>query len=321
MQQKINQELGKYVKTFDNTEVYAYELVPEDKPKAIVQIIHGMNEHAGRYLDFAKYLVSEGYVVWANDLRAFGKTSSSVKKLGKYSENCFYDNIRDQIYFSDRLKEKYNVPLFVLGHSYGSFLTQRYIELYQGHTAFILSGSANMRFNFDTILGKAIADFEIMFKGKDSDANLISNLSFVKYTKKFNDGDWLTSCPENRKIRKKDPYHNKVSSNNFYKSFFSGLQDIYKSGNLQKINVKKPSFLFSGDLDPVGKNGRKVRSLQKLYKSLGAKNCKLKLYANGRHEMLNEINKLEVWANVNKFINSVLEAKKKKEEKLKNDNK
>src|SRR5690554_3752508 len=130
--------------SFDNTKLNCalWERVKE--PKGVIQIIHGMNSHAKRYHDFAKKLNQNGYIVFADDHRGHGKTAGE-DKLGQVGKDNFNNCVKDQIEFTKTLKQKYNLPVQLFAHSYGSFLAQRCIQLAGDLIdGVILSGSAYM---------------------------------------------------------------------------------------------------------------------------------------------------------------------------------
>lgn len=295
---------SKYIESFDHSKIFVTESNAVANPKGIVQIIHGMGEHSGRYKEFVKFLNENNYIVFISDHRAHGKTAENIKAIGKYDGDIFYDTVRDQIYFSELLIDKYNLPLFVIGHSFGSFIAQRYAQLYNKHSALILSGSSYLKNDIGIWAGKLIAKIGCKIKGPDAPANLITNLSFKQYNNKFEDKNWLTSDPTEQEKTKVDRFLNRIFSLNFYKSFFSGIKDIYKVKNIKQLELQIPILLFSGKNDVFSKNGALVRKLKQYYIDQGVNQVSMKLFEKGRHEMLNEVNRKQVYKEVLKFIES-----------------
>ena len=102
-----------------------------EKPKAIVQLVHGMNEHSNRYNDFAIFLNQHGYSVYATDHRGHGQSALSIDQIGYIGENGFSKMVSDEHQLQQFIQAKYpNKPHFIIGHSMGSFITQRYIQLF-----------------------------------------------------------------------------------------------------------------------------------------------------------------------------------------------
>lgn len=301
---------GKFIPSYDDTPIYIYEMNEVTNPVGVVQIIHGMGEHAGRYENIVKFLNENGYVVFLSDHRAHGHTAKTINDIGKYDGDIFYDTVKDQIYFSELLLEKYKMPLYVIGHSFGSFIAQRYNQLFSKHSALILSGSSFMRGDLSMKFGELVAKFNVKLKGKNSKAKLITRLSFKRYNNAFEDKNWLTSDTEQQQKQRVDRYCNHTFSNNFYKYFFAGVQDIYKFKSMKSLSVHVPMLLVSGTKDALAKNGDSVRKLKNYYIKQGVTRVLMKLFKNGRHEMFNEVNKTQVYNEVLNFIKEVKEVKK-----------
>lgn len=284
--------------SYDKTHLNAY-LFEVENSRGIIQIIHGMKEYSKRYFDFIRFLNEHHYSVFISDLRGHGLTCDSIENLG-YSDGDIYKEIlQDQLLISKYLKEKYpSLPLYVIGHSFGSFISQGYILKNEFAEKIVLSGSAynnTLLFKFASILTKILR----FFKGKKGSAKLIENLSFGAYEKKFKNGNWLT---RNEKILleyKNDEYCGTSFPLNFYCSMFSNTTKNYKK--LKLVTNKPRLFIISGDKDPVGQDGKLVLKLAKTYQKNGYETA-LKLYNDYRHEVLNELNKTEVYNDIIKFL-------------------
>ena len=290
--------------SFDGTVIQCYLWDEVESPKAVLQIAHGMAEHARRYDDFAKYLNANGIIVFADDHRAHGKTcvGQSGKGVKGYQKGEIYiDTVRDEVAITSHLKQRYGLPVIYLGHSYGSMVGQRYIELSKDHTGAILSGSAMMKGALLN-MGCAIIGTQYALCGGEKVGNLTNNLSFGSYNKPFkNEGleyAWLSRDKAQVQKYIDDEECGWVMSTAFFKWFFTGLKASYKKKNLAQIDVNKPIGIFSGDKDPVGGNGKLVKKLHEQYKKLGVKDLSIKLYPDARHEILNETNNAEVYADI-----------------------
>ena len=295
-----------FLKTHDNTQIFVYAWTDVENPKGIVQIFHGMAEHAGRYERFAKFLNKNGYLVFADDHRAHGKTAGVVTEVGKYNQdsNCFYDTLLDEVLISKKLVEEYKLPLYVFGHSYGSFIAQAYIQDCQVYEKAILCGSALMKDRMDVKFGKMVAKLTAKHKGKDAPARLVHKASFGAYDKKVKTGSWLNTDAEEVKRYINDPYCGTVMSAKFYVDFFRTFDWVYHKKHIERINLDKPIFLISGKDDPVGNMGKSVQNLYKFYLGLGVKEVKMRLYKDARHEILNEPIREQVYLDVLNFIES-----------------
>lgn len=297
--------------SFDGTVLQCYLWDDVRNPKGVVQIVHGMAEHARRYDDFANFLNQNGYIVFADDHRAHGNTStkqSSKGVKGYHKGNIYFDTVQDECAITASLKERYGLPVIYLGHSYGSMLGQRYIEECKDHSGVVLSGSAMMK---GAILsgGCAVSNLQYAIHGGEKTANLLDKMSFGSYNKPFkgeSEFAWLSRDKENVRKYIFDEQCGYVMSVAFFKFFLNGLKESYKSENLAKIDVNKPIAIFSGDKDPVGGNGKLVTKLYEQYKNLGVKDLSIKLYENARHEILNETNRGEVYLDFLTRINEMV---------------
>ncbi len=288
--------------SFDGTVLQCYLWNDVKNPKGVVQISHGMAEHARRYDNFATFLNRNGYIVYADDHRAHGLTSTkqSTKGVKGYHKGDIYmDTVKDEIAITDYLAEKYGLPVVYLGHSYGSMLGQRYIEMPNKSCGAVLCGSANMK-GAVLGLGSSIANMQYALLGGEKEGKLLNSLSFGSYNAKFKKDKtpfaWLSRDKEQVKKYIFDEQCGYTMSIAFFKFFFQGLKSSYKSDNLAGIDKNKPVAIFSGAQDPVGGAGKLVKKLYDMYKNLGVKDVTMKLYDGARHEILNETNNAEVYA-------------------------
>ena len=293
-----------------NLEIFVYKWLPDEKVqvKGIVQIAHGMAETAGRYEGLASILTENGFMVYANDHRGHGKTARETSKLGDLGEDGFNKMVENMKELNEIIKkENSNLPIFLLGHSMGSFLTQRYICLYgSGLKGAILSGSCG-KHGVMIDVGRLIAKGEIKKIGRGGKSNKLDKLSFGSYNNSFKPNrtafDWLSR--DNNEVDKYivDPFCGTVFTAGFFYDFLGGLKCIADKREIKKVPRDLPIYIFSGDKDPVGKSGKGVLKLVRTYKEHGIEDLSYKLYKDGRHEMLNEINKEEVMADVIKWLN------------------
>lgn len=296
----------------EGTEIFVYKWLPEAKNKIIgvVQIAHGMAENAMRYETLAKKLTDDGFAVYANDHRGHGKTAESFEKQGILADSEGFKWMVEDVHKLTRIiKEKHaDIPVFLLGHSMGSFIAQKYIMLYGNELNGVVLSGTNGKQGLMLTLGSFVALAECQLKGRDTKSLRLTRMSFGKYNDNFKPlrtkFDWLSR--DNSEVDKyiTDPYCGEVFTSGFYYDFLEGLKEIEKQKNMAKVPKYLPIYMFSGAKDPVGKEGNGVRNLYDSYKSLGVKDVQIKLYDGGRHEMLNEINKEEVMEDLLKWINA-----------------
>ncbi len=298
-------------KASDGTKIAAYRWLPEAKSniKAAVQIAHGMAEHAARYDRFAKELVKSGYAVYANDHRGHGKTAGALENVGYFADEKGWDKVVDDMRVLNGIIKKENpkVPIFLFGHSMGSFLSRQYSMLYGSDIkGLILSGTGGD----PGLLGKIgllLAKREAKRKGSKTRSPLLDKLSFGAFNKAFKPNrtnfDWLSR--DNAEVDKyvADPYCGDVFTAGFFCDMLGGLAFINDSKNIARIPKELPVYLFSGSMDPVGANTKGVLQVFNSLVKAGIRDVTYKFYQDARHETLNETNRDEVFQDVIAWLN------------------
>lgn len=273
-----------------------------DNKIGAVVIVHGMAEHADRYDDFAKRLNREGYVVLADNHR--GHKFNPDGERGIVAPDSFENSVRDIKSVVDYAKQTYGVEVALLGHSYGSFLSQRYLELYADTVVCcILSGTAYMKGAL-VGMGKAIAGLQRFFVGGEKTGKLIDKMSFGAYNKPFESQGqrfaWLSRDRKKVAEYEADEYCGYPLSIDYYYYFFRSVQNMY-SDAVKSVPADLPILIAIGSDDPVSNKGVLAEKLYKFYLQNGL-NAELKVYPGARHEILNEINRAEVYNDFVAFI-------------------
>ncbi len=286
---------------------------PENAPiKAVVQLAHGMAELAGRYRRFAEKLTQSGFLVTANDHRGHGHSAASLKALGQWGKNGFEGAVDDMLQLSQIVSESYpKLPLFLFGHSMGSFLAQRFIQKYPGvFSGLILSGSNGKQNSITLNMGLAIAKTQKTILGRKHPSKLLNALSFGSFNNGFQPSvtefDWLSRDAQEVEKYVKNPYCGTVFPCGFYIDFFKGLKTIARKSCMTQMELHLPVLIISGASDPVGGAGVGVKRLSDAYEAIGMKNVKLILYENARHELLNELNREEVTDDIMQWLEQTM---------------
>ncbi len=282
-----------------DTELRLYRWEPQ-KPTAVLLIVHGMVETAARYRRLAEPLTEAGYAVFAHDLRGHGETAGDAGNVGYCGKKGFEAMVEDIRILQNRIRGEYpDLPVFLLGHSFGSFLVQKYITQY-GDTldGVILSGTNYKQPPGLLAAGRLIAGTAAIFKGPRAKAPLLHNLSFGSNIKGVKDPrtqmDWLSRDPVVVDAYIDDPFCGCVCSTGFYRDMLRGLSRLYSDKAIANIPKKLPVHIFSGTEDPIGQWGQGPPKLADAYKKAGIEDVSLRMYPEGRHEMLNETNRDEV---------------------------
>jgi alpha-beta hydrolase superfamily lysophospholipase len=292
----------------DGFQIFTYKWEPDTgKPKAAVQIAHGAAEHALRYERFAKFLDQAGYVVYADDHRGHGKTAKDLSKAGIAGQDGWNGMVKDEKQLSDIIKiENPGIPLFLFGHSMGSFLAQRYIQHWGGELkGVILSGTTGMAI----IPPQALPLMEQAAAGELRDQVPAGSGLFAALNQPFEPAktpfDWLSRDEAEVQKYVDDPWCGFAFSNGMTLDMARGMVDMLVPENQTRVPKNLPVLLVSGELDPVGANNG-VRALGERYKELGIREVQVILYPQARHEILNETNRDEVHRDVKKWLDDHL---------------
>jgi alpha-beta hydrolase superfamily lysophospholipase len=311
--------------TLDGVKLYVRKFLPESKPVAALLIVHGMSEHSGRYERFASRLAAAGVEVWAADMRGHGQTAVSengAEKGGLLGHCADRDAaaliLSDVHQLNSAIHESYpDIPLFLMGHSWGSFLVQGYIERYEEPklAGCILSGTRGPDkglMGARIILGGAFLSMLTLFRSGRSRSKLAAALADGAYIKAFRsrnaprssrtDYGWLSRDAEEVEAYIADPLCGKLPSLGFYRDLARLLQMIHKKSNMTRISHNLPLYIFAGSRDPAGDMGKSPRALVESYQKLGINDIAFVLYPEGRHEMLHETNYEEVEENLLSWI-------------------
>lgn len=282
------------------------------KPIAWLHIMHGMAEHGARYADLARFLNQHDIMVTAGDHRGHGHTGSAADSLYHFGDNDGWNQmVDDQWQLIDHIATEHDLPLIILGHSMGSFMAthfcQRYAQALTGKSlkGLILSGS-----NYDAPgafkIVAGLAKIERIRLGGRHISSLLETLSFGAFNRAFKPNrtqkDWLSRDHKQVDTYIADPMCGGPISTQSWYDFLRGLAQLFSKKALAQIDKELPVYLLAGELDPVGKQGKGVKKFQTILQQIGVKQVDLKLYAEGRHEMINETNRTEVYEDILKWL-------------------
>lgn len=298
--------------TFDSrdgkTKLHAVRWVPEGKVVCILQIVHGMAEYIERYEGMAQFFGERGILVTGDDHLGHGK---SVSGNGVYGYFCEQDPatvvVRDVHRLKKMTQEDYpGIPYVILGHSMGSFILRNYLFRYgTGIEGAVICGTGS-RSDFQNLACRVIAAVAGVLFGEKHTAKVIDRLAFGSYNKGIENpktpSDWL--CTDERVVEayERDEMCGFVFKVNGFKTLFQLLSRLNKKENLDKMPKNLPVHFISGDMDPVGDYGKGVRKAYEDFQKAGMERVSMKLYPGGRHEVLNEKNKIQVYEELYPWI-------------------
>ena len=301
-------EMKSYRKTMsDGASLAVYEWLPEKQPTGVLHIVHGMAEHALRYDAFAQKACNNGFAVIASDHRGHGKTAQDAAAIGYLADrDGFARVVDDQHEINADLKSRYpSLPLVIVGHSFGSFVTQEYLERYGATVdAAVLIGTSGP--NPSVRLAALLASLTCLVKGRKAPAKLMNALVFGAYTRAVPNAktefDWLSRDAAEVQKYIADDRCGFLCTAGFYQDFMRGLLRIHRKKALQGIPITTPILITAGSCDPVSNGSKTLKGLFRLYQRRGIQDVTVKIYEQARHEILNEINKEEVTADILHWI-------------------
>lgn len=289
-----------YIPSCGQGRIHCAQWEPEGQPKAIVQIVHGISEYVERYADFAAYLNSKGILAVGNDHMGHGKSTE-----GNLPVCYFYGgwtSAVDDIYalMKKTMEEYPGVPYILLGHSMGSFLTRTFLYRHRdsGISGVALSGTG---WQSGALLasGKAVASAMIRKQGEDTPSAALNHLMFGAYNKGYGqvrtEFDWLNRDTAAVNAYIQDPLCGAPVTAGLARDMMMGLEMNQDPKNLRNMDPDIPVYFLAGNQDPVGAWGKGVLRTAEEFLKAGVHRVEVRLYEGGRHEILNEINKQEVY--------------------------
>ncbi|NBK20765.1 MAG: alpha/beta hydrolase [Spirochaetia bacterium] len=283
----------------DSHVLYYHAWIPEGKSvKAVVHLLHGMAEYSHRYEGFARFLNKQGIALYAQDHRGHGLTATKAEDtLGWFAERDGWMRVaEDSKELSNLIVSEYpKTPLFLMGHSMGSFLARTIIadtpDLYDG---VIMMGTGSSM----GILGKIggmIARSHVKKHGSKFVDEQLNKMSFGSYNKKIPDATsafaWLSRDEKEVKKYDDDPLCGFVCTSKFFEDMLEGIGYANSGERARRLHNDLPILIISGSMDPVGNYGKGLEKVRDFYKQAGIKDLTLHLVEGARHELLNETDK------------------------------
>jgi alpha-beta hydrolase superfamily lysophospholipase len=285
--------------TEDGARVVVHRWIPDGPVKAVVQIAHGLAEHAARYEHVAAALNDAGYAVYADDHRGHGESAATDDDLGYFADDHGWARVLDDLHrlTGAARAEHPELPCYLVGHSMGSFLSQQYLFTFPFDVDGVVLSGSNGPIGPLADVAAVVARAERRRLGSRGRSKLLDTLSFGSYNKPFapnrTDFDWLSRDPEQVDRYVADPWCGFVSTTQLYLDLFSGLRVIQQVDRVRSARSGLPIYVFSGSEDPVGGQDG-VDKLLAHYEAAGMTAVEHRVYEGGRHEMFNEIDREQV---------------------------
>lgn len=284
-----------FLSTDGKTQLHGMRWEPEGRSvRAVLQICHGVAEHIARYDAFARYLNELGIAVVGHDHLGHGRSLPEDGTPVYFGEGNTWHTVVDDIYvLHQRIRLWYpDVPLCIMGHSMGSFLTRTYLIRYPGTVKAAIIMGTGWQPKAVVAGGLAVARATAAVVGESGTSDLVTQLAFGAYNKQFAPNrtscDWLSADTDNVDAYMADPLCGADATVGLFRQMLLGIRFNQRLSNLRRMDAQTPVLFIAGDKDPVGANGAGVRRTYQEFLRAGMQDCTLKLYPGLRHEILNE---------------------------------
>ena len=287
--------------------IHCCKWTPEGQPKAVVQIVHGIAEFVERYDAFANYMTELGFVVVAEDHMGHGQSINGDGIQG-YFHGGWFSAVADTYHLLELTKEEYpDAPYILFGHSMGSFMARTILCKYpdSGIAAAIICGTGWQPTFALPVLLKVI-DGICAKTGETNPNEKLQTMIFGGYNKKVEHQrtgfDWLTRDSKIVDAYIQHPLCGFTGSCGLLRDMMTGIYYIQQKENLARMRKDLPVFFIAGGDDPVGSYGKGVYQAADAFRKAGMTDVSVRVYPLCRHEILNEINKAEVFEDVSSWI-------------------
>lgn len=296
------------------TSIHAAVWIPAVPVRAIVEVSHGVSEHILRYESLAAYLTERGFAVIGHDHLGHGSSViPGAPRLYLGPPGSWETATRDLDTCRRLARKRFGrLPLFLLGHSMGSFLARTYLIRYPGTVdGAILVGTGQMS-PAVLAVGSALARAECRRLGETQISPLVERLAFGPYNKPFSPArtpyDWLSLDPSNVDAYLADPLCGGIPTVGLFRELLYGLRLIRDPQALRNMNLATPVLFLSGAMDPVGGCGRGVQAAFRSFRRAVVRDVSLRLYPQLRHEILNEASREDVYQDLCQWLECHLDA-------------
>ena len=281
--------------------------MPEGEIKGILQIVHGIAEFVERYDDFACYLNSQGYLVVAEDHMGHGKSIEGGSTQGFFHGGWFTAVDDTMKLMKLTMAEFPGIPYVLFGHSMGSFMARTILAKYpdSGISAAIICGTGWLPTGPMPLLIPVVEGI-CRKTGEENPSEQLQTMVFGGYNKKIDNArtscDWLTRDAAIVDAYVADPLCGFTPACGLLRDMMKGIHYVQQDKNLKQMKMHLPVFFIAGKEDPVGPYGKGVEKAASAFRKAGMINVACKIYPECRHEILNELNKQEVYADVAKWL-------------------
>ncbi len=296
--------------TKDGQTLFVHRWLPEASPKAAVQIVHGIVEHAGRYARLADALNCAGYAVYASDHRGHGRTASKPEELGFFAERNGWRKCVDDLWsLNQRIVADYpGLPIVLIGHSVGSLMAQHFISDHGEALAGVVLASSNLTPVGWTRALRAIAAVERLRLGRHGRSELVHTLTFGKLNRQFRPtrthADWISRDSVEVDKYVADPLCSFRPTLQLWIDLLDAIGEIARLSRQARIPKQLPIYVIAGTGDPFAQ-GKSLEQLLRAFYAAGL-HVTCRFYPEARHELFHETNREEVTRDLVDWLDGVV---------------
>ena len=286
---------SQHVSAEGGTRLVAYHWPATIRSRASLVIVHGMAEHARRYSRFAERLARRGIDVHGFDLRGHGATTRSIDH-GFMGDRTTWDVLIDDVQrIRRRAQETNNGPVFLFGHSLGSFIAQAVLQKHGHDYAGAILCGVDMPNRTQSRLAACLARLEIARMDTTGSSDLLQRLIIGPYDRRLKrrlgdsrDNGWLSSDSAAVDAYEADPDCGFALRAGTWHTVLRGIVRSHGAHARRRIPVGLPLLLIAGGNDPMGQFGRGPERLARAFEGDGQTDLELRIYEGLRHELLHE---------------------------------
>lgn len=288
----------------DDASLQIHCWLPSQPPRATIQLIHGISEHAARYHGVATTLAEAGYAVFAHDQRGHGQTAASADTLGYVASSSGWQRLLADVMavYCHISEQQPDLQRVLIGHSMGSLLAQQFAIEHGALLDGLVLSATTYRTDPMPTFGKWLASQMIRWRGAPYRSTFLDFLTVgalrLTIRNRRTIFDWLSRDPAVIDAYIADPLCGGVPSVALWRDVYDGVRLVARRENQAKIPRAVPILLLAGSADPLSAGGRSVSRLAERYRSLGIADVACRIYPGARHEVFNEINRNEVYSDL-----------------------
>ncbi|MHB2264281.1 alpha/beta fold hydrolase [Aliihoeflea sp. PC F10.4] len=300
------------IRSSTDAQLNVFHEAPAAAARGVIQINHGMSEHGARYARFAEAMAREGFHVYAHDHRGHGHTKAPDAALGHFgTEPAAAKVLADVDAVHDHIEKTHpGLPVILFGHSMGGLIALNYLFAHSERVAAAAIWNANFSAGIAGKAALAVLAWERFRLGSDVPSRILPKLTFQAWAKQMpdrkTDSDWLSRDDAEVAKYVADPLCGFDVSIGAWRTVFGFILAGGGDGNFSTIRRDLPVLLVGGEKDPATDGGKAIEKLAARMKRMGFSNLRSTVYAETRHESLNELNRDIITADFVKWANASL---------------